>query len=731
MCTAEEAEQLRADLTAAIEALRAETKQNMDQSSSRLRTELMQVVEEASQTANTAKAAADRAASDSKAFTETSTENMRKKMADMLSASEAKTNGNANGLDQKIQQVDSSVRTALAEELAALCEQIDQQMQQQRQELEDQAQKWAREAAEEIVRQRQEVDLSILKVREEAEARREETYHKTLQDLEKRAKEIHNTSQDSVDRARRAEAEVYLKLGTLQDDLQGLEKSAREHAEQVQRGAAAQLQEFREVAEGKMDHLDEETTRLRDVITEVENLSTRRVDWVIRRVSQLLRPPSASKATLHTSWFSPKFNMAGAHGLQLEFQLFRPSDPPVEGEGAGDCAVFLWACKGTSLVYRLYIGKKVANLEKVFNGRVPYGTKRLCFLKDQINREDDTLRISVEILESVREMEHPVAPPAPPTDIDELELSTLPVEGMMVFRRHINNRIFDQVKKEVESMRSRMVRRIEWRVEQASLLRKCFPPGESMCSAAFNAAGIDGMQLMFYPCGYNGAGEGMCSVYIFAPAGTTLKCALYAGSQRRDASHYFEEPGAFGRTNFCRFDSAVDADEDTITLALDVEEAHQDVQASVSHPTVQPGDRRSQGQMDGDLPDKVESVVKLKRVPGKTPPGMEEKRILPNLWMAQSLSSEPPPDGYKTYEDIKKVTSKQGSPVVGSITSVHKSESSPTLRSLRESESTPLPSLTRTAGNNDWAFDAASSLRLGRSGRGRKNRTLQFATTAH
>lgn len=44
--------------------------------------------------------------------------------------------------------------------------------------------------------------------------------------------------------------------------------------------------------------------------------------------------------------------------------------------------------------------------EKVFNGKagarrllnglekkVPYGTTRFCWLKDQINREDDTLRI--------------------------------------------------------------------------------------------------------------------------------------------------------------------------------------------------------------------------------------------------------------------------------------------------------------------------------------------------
>ena len=34
--------------------------------------------------------------------------------------------------------------------------------------------------------------------------------------------------------------------------------------------------------------------------------------------------------------------------------------------------------------------------EKLFNGTVPYGTRRLCFLKSQIDRDNDTLRVSLE-----------------------------------------------------------------------------------------------------------------------------------------------------------------------------------------------------------------------------------------------------------------------------------------------------------------------------------------------
>jgi len=738
MCTAAEAEQIRADLTNSVQSVDAKIQPAIDQSAAKLRAEVSQVADSVTQNAATSKAATERVAADSMSFTEERVGSLREKLSQLLEASEDKASRSMADLDAKIKKVDTEVRVALAEELGALCEQFDNQITKQREELEDQAQKWAREAAEEIVKQRKEVDTSIEALRKEAKANVEESYQQTVREAEERTKAMDRAMEEAADRSKRAEGEVYLKLGQLEDELHELQIAAKEQSDRVQEGALGQVQRLRKDAETRLAGLDQETTKLRDAIAEVENLSTRRVDWIIRNVSAFLRPPSpGSKASLHTSWFSPKFNMAGAHGLQLEFQLFRPSEPPTDGENAGDCAVFLWACKGTSLVYKLFIGKKVATLEKVFNGRVPYGTKRLCFVKDQINREDDTLRISVEILETVREIEHPVKPPPPPTDPDELETAVQPLEGMVIFRRHINNRIVDQVKREVEIMRSRMVRRIEWRVEQASMLRKCFPPGESMCSASFNAAGIENMQLMFYPCGYSGATEGMCSVYIYAPAGTTLKCSLYAGTQRRDASHYFEEPGAFGRTNFCRFESAVDPEQDTITLALDVEEAHQDVQATVSHPVVQPGDRRTQSQIDGDMPDKVESVVKLKRVPGKAVTGMEDRRVLPNLWQAKSLSGDAPPEGFHSYDDFKtRVSSRSSanSPVVGTLSSVHRSESSPVLKSTNgkaDGELVPLPSLSRTGGN-DWAVDCVSTSRSTRKGRlGRKDRTLNLAAITH
>jgi hypothetical protein len=713
--------------------------------SKKLRGELQQVGANVTENARTTQRAIERVTEDSKAYSETCIENLAQRISPHLQANEEKINKSQQALEGQIRKVDNDVRVALAEELGALCEQFDKQLTELRESLEAQSERWAREAAEEVVKQRRESDEAVERARSEAKQANESAAAVASKEIvasESRTKQQIFATEERNDRAT---GELQLRIDRLSDDLQELQAASKDHTESVSRGALGEVQRLRQEAEAKLNSLSEQNTRLQEAVSEVENVSTRKVDWVINNVSQRLRPSTpGSKASLHTSWFSPKFNAAGMHGLQLEIQLFRPADPPIEEEAAGDCAAFLWACKGTSLVYKLYVGKKVALMEKVFNGRVPYGTKRLCFLKDQINRENDTLRVSVEILEAVREIEFPVEPPPPIEDPDEAELAVRPLEGTVVFRRHVNNRVFDQVKREVEIMRSRMVRRIEWRVEQAGLLRRCFPPGESLCSAPFSAAGIENMQLIFYPSGYGGCTEGFCSLFLFGPAGTTLRASLWAGSQRRDVSHYFEEPGAFGRTNFCRFDSAIDAEEDTVRIALEVDEAHQDIQANVAHPVVQPGDRRTQTQIGGDLPHKVDSVVKLKRVPGKAAQGMSDQRVLPSLWQAKSLSSDPMPEGMHSFEELRP---RGGRPRAGEPTSPQptsgslnrRSESVPTFKSPQDSsyektqlgtDLVPLPQLSRTTnGSPDWgSLDASIGSRSLR--KGRRDRSISLSRAA-
>jgi len=101
-------------------------------------------------------------------------------------------------------------------------------------------------------------------------------------------------------------------------------------------------------------------------------------------------------------------------------------------------------------------------------------------MKDQINRQDDTLTVGVEVLEAVREIEHIIQPPVPLEDVkpgEENQQDSKALEGSILFHRHVNNRMLDQVNHSADMMKSRMIRRVEWKVEQASMLRRCFPIG--------------------------------------------------------------------------------------------------------------------------------------------------------------------------------------------------------------------------------------------------------------
>jgi hypothetical protein len=509
---------------------------------------------------------------------------------------------------------------------------------------------------EQITELRATLDSKVDKAKKKATAESNAVSSELEKEIRKVRKDIQVKDEALEVRIREDNAELNSRIDNVEEQIKAAGALAQKNILKCAVKQETISTQIKRDSEAHLMELDEECNKLRNAVSEVENLSPKKVDWVIKDVSKRIRPNSASKASLHKSWFSPRFNVAGAHGLQLEMQLYRPSDPPQHDEGAGDTAVFLWACKGLSLVYRLYIGNKYHTCEKVFNGRVPFGTKRLCFMADQINRTDDTLTISVEILECHREIDRIIEQPpeADETEIPGLQIER-PLDGRVQFHRYVNNRVFEQVKDQVDLMRSRMVRRVEWRVEQASKLRACFPYGESICSAQFMAAGIEGFQLIFYPCGYKGTTDGFCSLFVYGPAGCTVKCVLSVGPQKREANHSFEEPGAFGRTNFCRYDSIIDESDDTVMIALDIEEAHLDTVARTAHPTVAPGDRRSAQQLEGSRESAVHSVVKLTSTPGKASPGLDHACVLPSLWtVAMKDSAHQPGDNMRSFDELKK-----------------------------------------------------------------------------
>eukprot|EP00933_Yihiella_yeosuensis_P021871 TRINITY_DN17256_c0_g1_i1.p1 TRINITY_DN17256_c0_g1~~TRINITY_DN17256_c0_g1_i1.p1 ORF type:complete len:730 (-),score=119.53 TRINITY_DN17256_c0_g1_i1:340-2529(-) len=445
------------------------------------------------------------------------------------------------------------------------------------------------------------------------------------------------------------------------DDLEALATSTRSWAEDMFKktviNCESQLNTLRYQHTNLLANLDVRTVAIEDVIAEVENIPTRRVDWIVKDVSSKLQ--EMTKQSTDESpmfWRSPKFEAAGAHDLRMDLQFLRPPEiQSMLSESSlgpqGDCTVTLHGDKGMFMVFRVYVGKAFMQLEHTFDADHPScSSKIVCFIKDQINQEQDSLTVGFEVLEAIRAVPKEVT-----TELaikQEKRAGREPCSsqmgGSVVSHRYLNHRMLDIVQDQVNLIRSSMVRRIEWKIEKAGMLRRCFPEGESLCSSTFEAAGVDNLQLVFYPSGIQGAREGFCSYFLYCPAGTMLKCYLSVGKQRREARTACDRPGFSGRSNFCRFDSCTEMGEDSVLLVLEIDEAQQNIKDVLSH---RPKVSAVQTSVDGSrfegtstlstekdpgspvLPEKIESNVRLQRVPGNKQ--LQETRQLPSIWTSQ------------------------------------------------------------------------------------------------
>ena len=63
----------------------------------------------------------------------------------------------------------------------------------------------------------------------------------------------------------------------------------------------------------------------------------------------------------------------------------------------------------------------------------------------------------------------------------------------------------DAVEQQLNLVQSRLLSRVEWALQDASLMPDLFPQGTYICSPVFTAGGIDGLQLIFFPSGEDGA----------------------------------------------------------------------------------------------------------------------------------------------------------------------------------------------------------------------------------
>jgi len=348
--------------------------------------------------------------------------------------------------------------------------------------------------------------------------------------------------------------------------------------------------------------------------------------------------------------------------LQLGLRFLGAAEEHAEGGlellSPSDCTLSLWANRGLYLICRVYVGDSFVQIEHTFDGETPCETRRLCALRDQI--QDDSVRVGIEILEAVREVERLPRPISATTAREHTTVGDewpMP-EGSLVCHRYLNHRMLDLVQGQVRKMQSRMVRRIEWRIEQASMLTRAFPEGQCICSTCFEAAGVEGLQLVFYPSGYNGAKEGFCSFFLRCPAGVALKCWLVVGKQRREAKLAFERSSFLGRTNFCRLDGNVEAD-DTALLVLEIEEARQAMTEILTHqPPNAGGSLAAEASVMtahdsiSSSPPPIESSMKLERVPGQST--LTEVRQLPSIWTPKPVDNIAEAlEGFHSFYDLK------------------------------------------------------------------------------
>jgi hypothetical protein len=524
----------------------------------------------------------------------------------------------------------------LEKELEKVCEDMKKQSKQHHSDL-HRIQASLTDLADLSSQARSDIDATRAKIVESAEASRRESSEVELK-LERIASDLRKSEAKVLERIKKVAAEEASEVQELVEKLRVTEaavstldtKINQEIVSSTQKAAQAR-EKIRSECLGDIKQIQKDLHSVSLAVVQVANIPTRSVEWVIQEASsRLLR--AGDQQPSHTgecvSLTSQRFEAGGAKGLRLE--LIRYAESSIDGSDIKDCSLRLFAERGLRLIFRLYIGDACFSGEHTFDGQQPFQTTRLCLLSEQI-QQDDTVRVCLEVLEAVFSLEAT-------SSFASIGVSSLyddddQTNDTCIFNRHVNHRMLDLVQAQVDVMNSRMTRRVEWRIEQASRLPKCFMEGEPMCSTSFQAAGLEGLQLVFYPSGYEGAKSGYCSCFLFCPGSSSLRCWLSIGNQRREAKLAFANDGFYGRTNFCRLDQCMDATSDEVVIVLEIDEAQQDVTKPLIHQT-------STSQMASPRPEisvmptsetNVDSVMRIQKASGR----LEHVRQLPSIWTSK------------------------------------------------------------------------------------------------
>jgi len=121
------------------------------------------------------------------------------------------------------------------------------------------------------------------------------------------------------------------------------------------------------------------------------------------------------------------------------------------------------------------------------------------------------------------------------------------------------------------SSADQFMRRVEWTIDSFAQKYQDIAKGSSIWSPKFRAAGMDGLQLEFFPKGREKTTyEGFCSLFLWCPSGTKIKYQLWVGNFLRapDEDDYVGRIG-HGHSNFCPLVPQCDMQKDSVTVGVD------------------------------------------------------------------------------------------------------------------------------------------------------------------
>ncbi|CAK9016459.1 unnamed protein product [Durusdinium trenchii] len=659
--TVEELEAARNELKGLIAKLNKgkADKEEVQPPATRVQNNVDDLTEIVNKNAKVAEEAASNFRQEAKDYCDSKTSDVRSEVLSALAEEEDARSSGQSQLEAQIQQLDVDVRNAFADELTSLCVKIEEEFATLRQELTDLIERKAQEAADHTSRVQTELSAELAELRKEVADRDSESralFADKLQKQKDAMEEAHCKMNATADQDRN---NTNAAVAGIHEMLEEHRRAAASQTQSSKEEVSQALQDFQMESWKKFSEVDQRNDRHQDFLKMLDQVLARRVEWLLHEASSLLpsgeEPEQPSSPSLrYKSYFSPKFTAAGCRGLQLELRVLKGSrSPGPGGPGPDNCSLHLWCPTNTQLHVRFFAGEKWVTMEKAQNQDGPIGAKRMGLLQDHISLEDDTLRVGVEILEAIQEVGEEALVKAIQTE----EQGFVPLDDViqpygsseLLFQRHINHRVLSQVRKEVDKMQCKMVKRVEWLLTEADQLERQFPHDHPICSPVFSAGGVDGMQFIFYPLGYRDSTEGFCSLFLYCPSGVNIKCNLNAGSQKRDASNNFKEAGAFGRCNFCRLDSAIDTDTNTALLWLEIEELIQE-----SKKTMEDEKRKVKKppalELESAAPGPAGSV-KLVRIANTD--YLTEVRRLPAMWTDQKLGDfVKKPEGYRNFKEL-------------------------------------------------------------------------------